>query len=59
LKKTTGRSVLLNNTLLIAEIWASQLFRKKVKVLVKMGWITATPAGKPGGKEISHSGTRV
>lgn len=29
--------------------------QKKVKVLVKMGWITATPACKPGSKEISHT----
>ena len=29
--------------------------QKKVKVLVKMGWITATPARKPGSKEISHT----
>lgn len=29
--------------------------QKKVKVLVKMGWITATPVRKPGSKEISHT----
>lgn len=33
--------------------------QKKVKLLVIMGWITATPARKPGSKEISHTNYTV
>lgn len=54
-KKTTGQ--IRPSQQYIADCCCMGLstVQKKVRLLVKMGWITATPVRKPGSKEISHT----
>ncbi|MCY1700351.1 hypothetical protein OVA10_20145 [Lelliottia sp. SL45] len=54
-KKTTGQIRPAQQYIADCCCMGLSTVQKKVKLLVKMGWITATSVRKPGSKEISHT----
>ncbi|WP_286175434.1 hypothetical protein [Enterobacter sp. Cy-643] len=54
-KKTTGEIRPSQQYIADCCLLGLSTVQKKVKLLVKMGWITATSVRKPGSKEISHT----
>lgn len=54
-KKTTGEVRPSQPYIADCTAMSVDAVQTRVKILVKMGWITATPVRKPGSKEISHT----